>query len=69
MNSQNTLKQSGFPIADAEIGYRFNSLTLSMWAKNITDEEVLSRAVSTQLGTVVEDMLPRTIGLTLKAEL
>ena len=68
-NSQNTLKQSGFTIADTEIGYRFNSLTLSMWAKNITDEEVLSRAVSTQLGTVVEDMLPRTIGLTLKAEL
>lgn len=69
LNSQNSIEQPTFAIVDTEIGYRFQDLTLSFWAKNIGDEAVISRAVSTQSGTVVEDMSPRIIGLTLEVDL
>ncbi len=68
-DNQNTLEQSGFEILDAEFGYRFKHISVSLWAKNITDEEVINRAVSTPNGTVVEDNLPRTFGIKLTAKL
>ncbi len=68
-NSENTLEQSSFVLFDADIGYRFQELTLSVWGKNLTNEELISRAVSTPSGTVVEDGQARTVGIRLSKSL
>ncbi|MEM7208899.1 MAG: TonB-dependent receptor [Pseudomonadota bacterium] len=68
-DSQNLLEQSSFDVVDFELGYQFKNARLTLWAKNVTEEEIVSRAVSTPNGVVVEDTLPRTIGLTFSAEL
>ncbi len=65
---QNKLKQPAYAKVDAEIGYRFNEFTVSLWAKNIFDAEIISRAVNTPNGVVVEDAAPRYFGLQLSAD-
>lgn len=67
-DSQNTLKQSGFAMLDGEIGYRFPTVEVSLWAANITNQNVYSRAVSTTAGAIVEDGIPREVGLRIKAQ-
>ena len=67
-DSQNSLKQSSFATVDAEIGYRFASVEVSLWASNIFDENVYGRAVSAPAGIIVEDGAPREVGLRVKAE-
>lgn len=66
-DSQNTLKQSAFATVDAEIGHRFDSVEVSLWAANLFGENVYSRAVSAPLGIIAEDGAPREIGLRLSA--
>jgi len=65
-DSQNSIKQSAFLKLDAAIGYRLQAAELSLWATNITNENVFSRAVATPNGTVVEDGAPRRVGLSVK---
>ncbi|MEM7565385.1 MAG: TonB-dependent receptor, partial [Pseudomonadota bacterium] len=67
-DSANMLEQSGFEIIDAEIGYRFKQASISLWFRNLTDEEVASRAINTPTGVVVEDTLPQTTGIKLLAK-
>ncbi len=66
-DSANTLKQSGYSRFDGELGYQFDGFSVSLVAENIFDEEIISRAVSTSSGTVVEDTAPRYIGIKLAA--
>ncbi len=65
-DSQNTLKQPSYVIIDAEIGYQLGTGELLLWAKNLTDKAILSRAVNTPNGVVVEDTAARTIGIQFK---
>lgn len=67
-DSQNSLKQSSFATMDAEIGYRFASVEVSLWASNIFNENVYGRAVSAPAGIIAEDGAPREVGLRVKAE-
>ncbi|MBK1665249.1 TonB-dependent receptor [Rhodospirillum rubrum] len=65
-DSQNTLKQGAFVLADAEVGYRFKGAEVAVWSKNLTGETVYTRAVSAPLGAIVEDGAPREVGLRLR---
>jgi iron complex outermembrane receptor protein len=59
----NSLKQEGFMTVNAEITRQFGGGELTLWAKNLFDEEYYSTAANTIRGTVVEDGSPRTVGL------
>ncbi|MBN8190297.1 TonB-dependent receptor [Salipiger thiooxidans] len=59
----NTVKQDGFTTVDAEISRRFEKGELTLWAKNLLDEEYYSAASSTIRGVMVEDGSPRTVGV------
>lgn len=48
---------------NAEITRQFGGGELTLWAKNLFDEEYYSTAANTIRGTVVEDGSPRTVGL------
>ncbi len=58
----NSLKQEGFMTVNAEITRQFGGGELTLWAKNLFDEEYYSTAANTIRGTVVEDGSPRTVG-------
>lgn len=66
-DSQNLLTQSAYATVDAELGWRFDGLSVSLWAANLFDQASLSRAVMTPAGPVVEDNAPRQIGLRMTA--
>lgn len=55
----NTIEQAGYVKINTELSYEYNNLTLSLTANNLTDEEVVSRAVNTPAGIAVEDAAPR----------
>lgn len=59
----NSVKQKGFVTVDAEISRKFGFGELTLWARNLLDQEYYSAAASTMRGVVVEDGSPRTIGL------
>lgn len=63
----NSVKQKGFVTVDAEISRKFGAGELTLWAKNLFDEEYYSAAANTIRGVVVEDGSPRTIGLDWRA--
>jgi iron complex outermembrane receptor protein len=67
LDSKNTLEQPGYQLLDLEVGYQFDHVKISLWGKNITDEQVISRAVNTPVGVVVEDSYYRQIGISLAA--
>lgn len=69
LNSKNTLEQESLSILDADIGYQFKPFRLSFWGANLTGEEVVSRAVIVQGNTIVEDTLPKVVGLKVSAKL
>jgi iron complex outermembrane receptor protein len=58
----NSLEQDGFVTVDAEISRRFGSGELTLWARNLLDEEYYSTAASSVRGVMVEDGSPRTLG-------
>ncbi|AWB07183.1 TonB-dependent receptor (plasmid) [Azospirillum humicireducens] len=66
-DSENTLRQSAFVLTDAEIGYRFASVELSLWGSNLFDRNVYTRAVRAPLGVLAEDGAAREVGLRVKA--
>ena len=49
------------------VSYQFNQFKVSLWGKNIMDEKIISRAVNTQAGVVVEDSHYRQVGMSLAA--
>ncbi|WP_151718394.1 TonB-dependent receptor [Gemmobacter serpentinus] len=59
----NTLRQPGYMTVDAEVTRMFASGELTLWARNLLDEEYYSTAANTLRGVVVEDGSPRTIGV------
>ncbi|WP_295810913.1 TonB-dependent receptor [uncultured Nitratireductor sp.] len=59
----NSVKQDGFVTVDAEISRKFGSGDLTLWAKNLLDQEYYSAAANTMRGVVVEDGSPRTFGV------
>lgn len=59
----NTIKQKGFVTVDAEVSRKLGKGELTLWAKNLFDEEYYSAAASTIRGVVVEDGSPRTVGM------
>lgn len=59
----NTVKQKGFMTVDAEVSRKLGKGELTLWVKNLFDEEYYSAAASTMRGVVVEDGSPRTIGM------
>lgn len=63
----NSVKQKGFVTVDAEISRKFGAGELTLWAKNLFDEEYYSAAANTIRGVVVEDGSPRTIGVNWRA--
>jgi hypothetical protein len=65
LDSKNTLKQPEYQLLDLEMGYQFNQFKVSFWGKNIMDEKIISRAVNTQAGVVVEDSHYRQVGMSL----
>ena len=62
-DSSNALSQPSHTLLDAEIGYQFNRIAVALWAKNVTDESVISRAVNVAGDTIVEDMLAPALGV------
>ena len=62
----NTIEQSAYTKINAELSYTYNNLTLTLAADNITDEEILSRAVNTPAGIAVEDTSPRYVSINVK---
>lgn len=62
----NTVKQEGFVTVDAEVSRKLGNGELTLWAKNLFDEEYYSAAASTIRGVVVEDGSPRTFGVNWK---
>lgn len=66
-DSENTLRQSAFALVDANVGYRFATVELGLWASNLFDRNVYARAVRAPLGVLAEDGAAREIGLRVKA--
>jgi iron complex outermembrane receptor protein len=62
----NSVRQDGFTTVDAEVSRKFGRGELTIWAKNLFDEEYYSTAANTIRGVVVEDGSPRTFGVNWK---
>ncbi|EPJ49535.1 MAG: hypothetical protein OFPII_00130 [Osedax symbiont Rs1] len=66
-DAANTMKQSGYVRVDSQIGYHFSNASISLIGENLFDAKVVSRAVNTRMGAVVEDGAPRYFGVKLAA--
>ena len=67
-DSANLVRQSAFATVDAEAGYDFGGVRMSLWATNLFDEGVYTRGLITPLGQIVEDGPGREIGMRLSAK-
>ncbi|WP_028293620.1 TonB-dependent receptor [Oceanobacter kriegii] len=73
-DSANSIKQDGYRMIDADLGYRFTEsqlgqLEVALVATNLTNEEVFERAVTVSgVGVAVEDKAPRYIGVRIGAD-
>lgn len=66
-DAANTLSDSGYTLANLRAGYRFKNMDLSLWCKNLFDENYARKKVTAAGGSVlVEDGAPLTLGLTFK---
>lgn len=64
---QNTLKENDYRVVNSRIGYETERLQISLWAKNLLDEEYAVRSFEFPgIGAVGRAGDPRTLGLTLK---
>ncbi|HBR97417.1 MAG TPA: hypothetical protein DD979_08560 [Gammaproteobacteria bacterium] len=64
---QNTLKEEDYQIVNARVGYETERLQVSLWAKNLFDEEYGVRAFAFPgLGDIGRAGPARTVGVTLK---
>ncbi|PAJ76027.1 hypothetical protein CJF42_01960 [Pseudoalteromonas sp. NBT06-2] len=62
----NTVEQAGYLKFNAELMYEYKNLTVTLSADNLTNEEILSRAVITPVGIAVEDAAPRYVSINAK---
>lgn len=62
-DAANTIKQAAYTQVDSQIGYHYGDASISLVGENIFDTKVVSRAVNTGMGTVVEDSSPRYFGV------
>jgi len=63
-DAANELKSDGYETVNLRIGYQREDLDVSVWTKNLLDEEYEVKKVASGGNTLVEDGAPRTYGLT-----
>jgi iron complex outermembrane receptor protein len=64
-DAANTLKDDGYALVNLKAGYRWDRYDISIWCKNLFDEEYAQKKVKSQGDTLVEDGEPMTVGVTL----
>lgn len=64
-DAANTLKDDGYALVNLKAGYRWSRYDISIWCKNLFDEEYAQKKVKNQGDTLVEDGEPMTLGVTL----
>lgn len=64
-DAANTLEDNGYALVNLKTGYRFNRYDISIWCKNLFDEEYAQKKVKSNGYTLVEDGEPMTFGITL----
>lgn len=67
-DSANLVRQSAFATVDAEAGYDFGGVRVSLWATNLFDEGTYTRGLVAPLGQIVEDGAGREVGLRVSAK-
>ena len=63
-NAENTLSDSGYKLVNVSAGYRGENWEVSVWGKNIFDDEYAVKKLISASQTVVEDGAPMTFGTT-----
>jgi len=63
-DSENTQKVNGYETVNVKLGFEKESYDLSLWCKNIIDEEYVVSRVN-YFGSLVQDGAPRSFGVTL----
>jgi iron complex outermembrane receptor protein len=63
-DAANELKSDGYETVNLRIGYQREDLDVSVWTKNLLDEEYEVKKVASGGNTLAEDGAPRTYGLT-----
>ena len=64
-DAANTLEDDGYTLVNLKAGYRWSRWDVSVWCKNLFDEEYAQKMVESSGHTLVEDGEPRTLGITL----
>ncbi len=64
-DAANTLEDDGYALVNLKTGYRFGRYDISIWCKNLFDEEYAQKKVKSNGYTLVEDGEPMTVGVTL----
>ena len=64
-DAANTLEDDGYALVNLKTGYRFGRYDISIWCKNLFDEEYAQKKVKSSGYTLVEDGDPMTFGVTL----
>ena len=63
-DAANDLKSDGYETVNLRLGYQRDDMDISVWTKNLLDEEYEVKKVASGGSTLVEDGAPRTFGLT-----
>jgi len=65
-DAANSLEDDGYVLFGLKSGFRYKSYDISIWCKNLFDEEYINKKVENNMGyTMVEDGEPRVFGLTI----
>ncbi|WP_321493703.1 TonB-dependent receptor [uncultured Desulfobacter sp.] len=64
-DAANTLEDNGYALVNLKTGYRFGRYDISLWCKNLFDEEYAQKKVKSNGYTLMEDGEPMTFGITL----
>ena len=67
-DSANLVRQSAYATVDAEAGYDFGSVRVSLWTTNLFDQGYYTRGLVASLGQIVEDGAGREVGMRLSAK-
>lgn len=63
-DAANELKEDGYRTVNLRLGYQVEDVDISLWTKNLLDEEYVVKKVTSNSNTLVEDGAPRTFGVT-----
>ena len=64
-NAENTLSDSGYKLVNVSAGYRGENWEVSVWGKNIFDDQYAVKKLTSARQTIVEDGAPMTFGTTI----